>query len=129
MRRRITVVAAATALLAVLLLALPLGIFVSHGYINDERLELQRAAATAAASLRGDRLVLGSVRIDRSEIVAGVYDRASRLIDGTGPAAGPLVRSAMRGVEATGTLGSDIAVAAAPAITDPGMSSRRLACA
>lgn len=113
MRRRITVVAAATALLAVLLLAVPLGIFVSHGYVNDERLELQRAAATAAASLRGDRPTVASLRIDPSEITASVYDRAGRLTDGAGPAhADPLVRAALRGTEATGTLGADIAVAA-----------------
>jgi signal transduction histidine kinase len=113
MRRRITLLAAATAMLAVLLLALPLGIFVSHGYVNDERLELQRAAATAAASLRGDHPALGSLRVDRSEVTATVYDGAGRVIDGTGPAqGGPLVRKALHGAEATGTLGSDIAVAA-----------------
>lgn len=113
MRRRITAVAAATALLAVLLLAIPLGIFVGHGYVNDERLELQRAAATAAASLRGDRPAVGSLRIDRSEISASVYDITGRLIDGTGPAqADGLVRAALGGTEATGTLGADIAVAA-----------------
>ncbi|HZV25509.1 MAG TPA: hypothetical protein VFG00_04385 [Acidothermaceae bacterium] len=86
MRRRIMLVATATALLAVLLLAVPLGIFVGHSYVNDERLELQRAAATAAASLRGDRPTVGSLGIDRSEIVASVYDRSGRLIDGAGPA-------------------------------------------
>jgi signal transduction histidine kinase len=113
MRRRITLLAAATAVLAVLLLAVPLGIFVNHGYVNDERLELQRAAATAAASLRGDHPALGSLRIDRSEITASVYDRAGRVIDGIAPAHGnALVRAALRGAEATATLGSDIAVAA-----------------
>ncbi len=113
MRRRITVLAAATALLAVVLLAVPLGIFVSRGYVNDERLELQRAAATAAASLRGDHPALGSLRIDRSEITAAVYDRTGRLLDGKDAAqAGVLVRKALRGTEATGTFGADIAVAA-----------------
>ena len=113
MRRRITLLAAATATLAMLLLALPLGVFVSHGYVNDERLELQRAAATAAASLRGDHPAVGSLRIDRSEITASVYDHAGRRIDGPGPTqGGPLVRTALQGTEATGTLGSDIAVAA-----------------
>ncbi len=113
MRRRITLVAAGTALLAVLLLAIPLGIFVGHGYVNDERLELQRAAATAAASLRGDRPAAGSLRIDRGEITAGIYDRAGHLLDGAGPArAAPLVMAALGGTEATGTLGAGIAVAA-----------------
>ena len=113
MRRRITLLAAATAMLAVLLLALPLGVFVSHGYVNDERLELQRAAATAAASLRGDHPTLGSLHIDRSEIAVAVYDQAGRLIDGTGPATGgALVAKALAGTEATGTFGSDIGVAA-----------------
>jgi signal transduction histidine kinase len=113
MRRRITLLAAATAMLAVLLLAVPLGIFVSHGYVNDERLELQRAAASAAASLRGDHPALGALRIDRTEITAAVYDRAGRLIDGTGPArADAIVRAALHGAESTATLGSDVAVAA-----------------
>jgi signal transduction histidine kinase len=113
MRRRITFVAAATALLAALLLALPLGIFVAHGYVTDERLELQRAAATAAASLRGDRPAVGSLRIDRAEITAGIYDRAGLLIDGDGPTrASPLVMAALGGTEATGTVGADIGVAA-----------------
>ncbi len=44
MRRRITLTAAGTALLAVLLLALPLAVFAARGYVTDERLELQRAA-------------------------------------------------------------------------------------
>jgi signal transduction histidine kinase len=113
MRRRITLVAAATAVLAVSLLALPLGSFHSHGYVNDERLELQRAAATAAASLRGDRPTVASLRIDRGEITVGVYDRSGVLLDGAGPArAVPLVTAALGGTEATGTLGADIAVAA-----------------
>lgn len=113
MRRRITLLAAATAALAVLLLAVPLGIFVSHGYVNDERLELQRAAASAAASLRGDHPALGALRIDHSELTPALYDRTGQLVDGTGPRqANALVRAALRGAESTGTLGSDVAVAA-----------------
>lgn len=113
MRRRITLLAAATATFAVLLLAVPLGIFVSHGYVNDERLELQRSAASAAASLRGDRPALAALHIDRSEITAALYDNADRLIDGTGPRRGnSLVRAALHGTESTGTLGADVAVAA-----------------
>ncbi len=113
MQRRITQVAAATALLAVLLLAVPLGLFVSHGYVNDKRLELQRAAATAAASLRGDQPAVGSLRIDKGEISASIYDNTGRLIDGAGPAqASALVRAALRGTEATGPVGAEIAVAA-----------------
>lgn len=113
MRRRITVLAAATAMLAVLLLAVPLGLYVSHGYVNDERLELERSAASAAASLRGDHPALAALRIDRNEITAAVYDRAGRLVDGTGPTQGnALVRAALRGTEATGTLASEVAVAA-----------------
>ena len=42
-----------------------------------------------------------------------MYDRAGRLIDGTGPRRGnALVRAALHGTESTGTLGSDVAVAA-----------------
>ena len=100
MRRRITLLAAATASLAVLLLAVPLGLFVSHGYVNDERVELQRTAASAAASLRGDHPALGSLRIDRGEVVAAIYDRTGRLVDGVGPVLGnALVGAALHGAE------------------------------
>ncbi|MGH8859846.1 MAG: sensor histidine kinase [Jatrophihabitantaceae bacterium] len=113
MRRRITLLAAATALFAVLLLAVPLGIFAAHGYVNDERLELQRAAATAAASVRGDHPAVGALKVDRSEITASVYDASARLIDGAGPVqGGALVRAALRGTDATTTGSSGIVVAA-----------------
>jgi signal transduction histidine kinase len=112
-RRRITLTAAATALLAVLLLAVPLAVFAARGYITDERLELQKAAATAAASARGDRLNVSTLRIDRSEIIASIYDSSGHLIDGPGPPQGDaLVLAAMRGAEATATTANTIAVAA-----------------
>ncbi|MEO9137868.1 MAG: HAMP domain-containing protein, partial [Jatrophihabitans sp.] len=113
MRRRITLLATVTALLAVVLLAVPLAIFAAHGYVNDERLELQRAAATAAAAIRGDRPHVSALRIDRSEITASVYDTDGRLIDGPGPARGGLlVQRAARGTESTAISGSGIVVAA-----------------
>ena len=113
MRRRITLTAAATALFAVLLLAVPLAVFAARGYITDERLELQKAAATAAASARGDNLSVNALRIDRSEIVASIYDSSGHLVEGPGPPQGDaLVLAALRGAEATTTTGNTIAVAA-----------------
>ncbi|MDP9116991.1 MAG: HAMP domain-containing histidine kinase [Actinomycetota bacterium] len=113
MRRRITLLAAATALLAVVLLAVPLAVVAAHGYVNDERLELQRAAATAAAAIRGDRPQVSALKIDRSEISASVYDSSGTLLDGAGPKrGGALVTSAVAGTEATETTGAGISVAA-----------------
>ncbi|MDQ2795570.1 MAG: HAMP domain-containing histidine kinase, partial [Actinomycetota bacterium] len=88
-------------------------VFAARGYVNDERLELQRAAATAAASARGDGVTVPALRVDRSEIIASIYDSSGHLIDGPGPRQGDaLVRTAMRGAEATTTTGNTIVVAA-----------------
>ena len=112
-RHRITLTAAATALLAVVLLAVPLAVFAARGYVADERLELQRAAATAAASARGDAMTVRALRVDRSEMTASIYDSSGRLIEGLGPRRGDsLVLSALGGTEATVTHGNTIVVAA-----------------
>jgi signal transduction histidine kinase len=114
MRRRIVLFAAGTALLAVVLLALPLGVLAGRGYLRDERLELQQAAATAAAQARGD--VTSSPtppRVDGREIQISVYDRAGTRMSGPGPAAATaLVRTALAGRQATTTGGQTIAVTA-----------------
>lgn len=113
MLRRITITAAGAALLAVLLLAVPLAVFAARGYITDERLELQRAAATAAASARGDGARVSELRIDRSEITASIYDSTAHLVDGTTRRQDDaLVATALRGTETTSTSENLIVVAA-----------------
>lgn len=114
MRRRIVLFAAGIALLAVVLLAVPLGILAGRGYLRDERLELQQAAATAAAQARGDVITATTApRVDGAEIGLGVYDRTGRRVSGSGPAqADELVRAALAGRQASATSAGVIAVTA-----------------
>lgn len=114
MRRRIVLFAAGTALLAVVLLAVPLGILAGRGYLRDERLELQQAAATAAAQARGDVTTATTApRVDGAEIRLGVYDRTGRRVSGSGPAqADELVRAALAGRQPSATGAGMIAVTA-----------------
>jgi signal transduction histidine kinase len=111
-RRRIVLFAAGTALLAVVLLAVPLGILASRGYLRDERLELQQAAATAAARARGDiASVPVAPHVPGGEIRVSVYDRNGRRVSGPGPTTAPaLIRQALAGRQATTTTDSSIAV-------------------
>jgi signal transduction histidine kinase len=113
-RRRIVLFAAGTALLAVVLLAVPLGVLAGRSYLRDERLELQQAAATAAAQARGDIATSPiAPRVDGREITISVYDRGGRRVSGLGPArAGDLVRAALHGRQASNTTSQTIAVAA-----------------
>lgn len=114
MRRRIVLFAAGTALLAVALLAVPLGVLAGRGYLRDERLELQQAAATAAAQARGDVTSAPTApRVAGQEIKVSVYDRTGRRVSGPGPTAPTtLVRAALAGRQASATSGETIAVTA-----------------
>jgi hypothetical protein len=53
-RKRITVLATLASILAVVLFAVPMAIVVARYLVADERNELQRAAATIAATVSGD---------------------------------------------------------------------------
>jgi signal transduction histidine kinase len=104
--------AAGTALVAVVLLAIPLGILAGRYYLRDERLELQQAAATAAAETHGEPGSLPQ-QLDLPEILIAAYDRHGRRLSGIGPAnGGPIVHAALRGQEASSTTGSAIMVSA-----------------
>lgn len=118
MRRRIVMLAAATALLAVLLLAVPLGLLAARGYIKDERLEVEQAAVTAAASTQGDPTSRPTARIDGGEIQLSVTDAHGRPRSGpaSGPSSNTLIRSALSGREVSAT--SSDAIAVATPITD-----------
>jgi signal transduction histidine kinase len=119
MRRRLTVLAVLASSLAVLLFALPLAVAVARYLASEERGELQRIAATAAASLRGD---LTPAAMSRDPALLGeqsvtVYDASGTRLFGAGPAAGgPLVAAALGGRAGTSSTGRRLAAAAA--ITD-----------
>ncbi|MDQ1691392.1 MAG: hypothetical protein QOD87_1500 [Pseudonocardiales bacterium] len=114
MRRRITVLASLTAALAVLLFAIPLGVAVARYLVSDERLELQRNAASVAAKVSGD---LGRAQAEAGNAEPGttisVYDATGTRVGGSGPVqAAPVVRAAVSGTAAAGSVDGRIAAAA-----------------
>jgi signal transduction histidine kinase len=111
MRRRITVLAMATALLAVVLLAVPLGALAARNYLKDERLELLQAASTCAARVRGD--LAGEACSSDPGVSTTVYNRSGRRVVGSGPLIPPPVaRTALRGHQASATSDNTLEVAA-----------------
>ena len=112
MRLRIVLLAAGSALLAVVLLSIPLGLLMSQNFLRDERLELQQAATTAAAH-RGDLTesdVQGAVG---REIGVSVYDASGRLTSGSATAAGAqLARASIGGSASSATDSGELFVAA-----------------
>lgn len=112
MRRRITLLAAGTALLAVTLLSIPLGALAARGYLRDERLEVEQAAATAAASARGDVTTTKPPRVDSAEIRVSVYDSTGRRLSGPGGApVDNVARQSLRGRQTSATTADAIVVA------------------
>jgi signal transduction histidine kinase len=110
-RRRIVLLAAVTALVAVVLIAIPLGVLAGGSYLRGERLELDQAAASVAARARGDAAGAPQ-RVDGHEIQLSVYNRARRRLSGPGPAsAGTLVAAALTGRQADSTTDNAISVA------------------
>lgn len=110
-RRRIVLLSAGTALVAVLLLAIPLGVLAGGSYLRGERLELDRVAASVAARARGDATGAPQ-RVDGNEIQLSVYNSARRRLSGPGPAsAGTLVLAALTGRQADSTTDNAISVA------------------
>ncbi|BFU45687.1 sensor histidine kinase [Krasilnikovia sp. MM14-A1004] len=116
MRRRILRLAVATALLALLLFGLPLGIAVRAVYLDDEHTELAHVAEQAAATVSLDG-IRGSDPIElpaaEPDVTIGVYDADGRRITGDGPAAlGPDDSRALSGqlADISGARGLRVAV-------------------
>ena len=111
MLRRVVLLAAATALLAVVLLAIPLGVLIERSYIKDERLELEQEATSTAATLTGDLTAGPSGKA--GEIRFSVFDIAGRRLSGTASeSVASLVRAALAGREESATAADSISVAA-----------------
>lgn len=88
MRRRILTVALSAAVLAVVLLGVPLGFAIHRNAVIQERGELERAALEAAVVvsptyLTGDPVELPAGDSDQE---LGLYDRSGRRVAGAGPA-------------------------------------------
>lgn len=87
-RRRILTVALSAAVLAVVLLGVPLGFAIHRNAVTQERGELERAALQAAVYvsptyLSGDPVELPPAGADQE---LGLYDRSGARVTGTGPA-------------------------------------------
>ena len=112
MRRRLVLAIAAVATVAVVLLAVPLGLVLGRSYREQELLRLQRDTVAATRSIdvggSGDPVELPS-----SPDRLGVYDRAGSRVAGEGPSSAPaVVRDALRlGRPATDTTGGQVVVA------------------
>ncbi len=114
MRRRMVLFAAATALVAVALLAVPLGILAGHGYLQAEQLRVERQAVAAAVRAGGDIATApGDLGVDDPAIQATVYDRAGRRVSGPGPLDAPAtIQDAWAGKQTAAVVADSITVAA-----------------
>lgn len=114
MRQRVTRVAVTAVVLALVLLAVPLGAGLWVAFFADERGELERVALTAAVHVgpqfaAGDGVELPTAS---AEVTVGVYDLTGRLRDGAGPAvAEDVTRAAGGGSVAQGRAGGQLVVA------------------
>jgi hypothetical protein len=112
-RRRLIWAIAGTSAVAVLLLAVPLGIVLGRNYRDEDLLRLQRdtIAATRQVDLGGQ--ARDPVELPPSRDVLGAYDRAGRRIAGRGPAAAPpvVLRAVSSGRPADATGGGHFVVA------------------
>lgn len=112
MRRRLVLAIAAVATVAVVALAVPLGLVLDRSYREQELLRLQRDTVAATRSIDvGSRR--DPVELPSSPDRLGVYDLAGRRVAGEGPPAAPaVVRDALRlRRPATDTTGDQIVVA------------------
>jgi signal transduction histidine kinase len=113
MRRRLIWAIAGVSAVAVVLLAVPLGIVLGHNYRDEELLRLQRdtIAATRQVDLGGQ--AGDEVELPPTRDVLGAYDRAGRRVAGRGPARAPAVvaDALRRGRPADATAGGRLVVA------------------
>ena len=114
MRRRLVLAIAGVAAVAVLLLAVPLGVVLSRHYRDEDLLRLQRDAVAATREIDVPRTAADRIELPRSSDTLAVYDRSGRRIAGTGPAQAPdTVRRALRtGRPADASGGGRLTVAA-----------------
>jgi signal transduction histidine kinase len=114
-RKRITLLATLASILAVVLFAVPMAITVARYLVADERNELQRVAATTAATVSGDlsRNQPPPSPVSESGTQVTIYDAHGKRISGSGAdIAAPLVQRALTGAADTGSVAVHLAAAA-----------------
>jgi signal transduction histidine kinase len=116
MRRRLTGLAVLASVLAVLLFAVPLAVAVARYLASDERSELQRLAATAAASVHGELTpaALSANPALHGEQAITMYGPTGTRLFGSGPLiGGDPVTSALSGQAETSTAHGQLTASAA----------------
>ncbi|MGW5647929.1 ATP-binding protein [Saccharopolyspora sp. NPDC003752] len=114
MRKRIVTLTVLSAMLAIGLFGLPLGIAVARYYLNDERAELERAAEATALSITAGLIrdqLPPQLPPTESDTRLSLYSPAGRLESGDGPAVDEAVSAATGGGVVTGSAGGDLVVA------------------
>ena len=115
MRRRLVAAIAGVAAVAVLLLAVPLGIVLSRHYRDEELLRLQRDTVAATREIDVPTNAADRVELPRSADRLVVYDRAGRRLAGAGPTvAPPEVRIALQRANVTESSGGGLLSVAVP---------------
>ncbi|MFF1542259.1 histidine kinase dimerization/phospho-acceptor domain-containing protein [Streptomyces sp. NPDC058291] len=114
MRQRVVRVALTAALVAVVLLAVPLALAIRSSLYADQRDTLERAALSGAVRVSPDYVTGDPVELPAPPPGGrlGLYDPAPRLRAGTGPRAGDAaVRRALGAVAVRGRSGGDLVIA------------------
>jgi len=115
MRRRLVIAIAGVAAVAVLLLAVPLGIVLSNHYRDEELLRLQRDTVAATREIDVPTNPADRVELPPSADRLAVYDRAGRRLAGAGPRLAPApVGEALRRGKLTETSSDGVLSAAVP---------------
>ena len=118
MRRRLVLAIAGVAAVAVLLLAVPLGVVLSRHYRDEDLLRLQRDAVAATRQIDVPRTAGDRVELPRSSDTLAVYDRSGKRIAGSGPARAPAaVRRALDSRGPTDARGNGTLTAAVPLLS------------
>jgi signal transduction histidine kinase len=128
MRRRLVVAIATVAAVAVLVLAVPLGIVLSNHYRDEELLRLQRDTVAATREIDVPTTSADRVELPRSADRLTVYDRNGRPLAGPGSRpAPPAVRAALRRGKLTETSSGRLLSVAVPLLANERVTGAVLA--
>jgi signal transduction histidine kinase len=117
-RRRLVLAIAGVAAVAVLLLAVPLGVVLSRHYRDEDLLRLQRDTVAATREIDVPRTARDRIELPRSSDALAVYDRSGNRIAGSGPARAPAAaRQALDSRGPTDAHGDGTLTAAVPLLS------------
>jgi signal transduction histidine kinase len=118
MRRRLIISIAGVAAIAVVLLAVPLGIVLEHSYRDEDLVRLQRDTIAATRQIDVSAQPGDPVELPATASAVTVYDRAGRRVAGHGPVIAPaLVDIVFRTGRPSDSSGHDRLTVAVPLLT------------